>query len=204
MYRERFALFLWKPFAASLILDLYFSVFLSMAIVHLPTSAIHSIDMHLLIHSFIQQISSYLMPAEHQSCSKHRGTKAKFLVLSIELVSREIHSMSGSNQHSEKLKSGEGNRDWQGSQEWSLWGGEHLSKKSGMEWDMGYLRDFQREGAAGAKPLRQEWTWCNQGTARKSERVYWAEISKWWQRVNWGGNFIGLEKTEFYFEWDNR
>lgn len=165
-----------------------------MAIVHLPTSATHSIDMHLLTRSFIQQIPSYLMPAGHQSRSKHRGTKARSLVLSIDLVSREICSLSGSNQHSEKLKSGEGDRDRQGSQEWPLWGGEHQSRKSGMEWDMGCLREFQMEGAAGAKPLRQEWTWCNQGAAGKSERVYWGEISKRWQRVNWGKTLHGWKR----------
>lgn len=123
MYRERFAWF----FVESICclphlrpLFLCFSLCSKMAIVHLPTSAIHSIDMHLLTHSFIQQIFSYLMPAVHQSHSKHRSTKAKSLVLSIDLVSREICSMFGGNQHPEKFKSGEGDRDWQGSQEWPL------------------------------------------------------------------------------------
>lgn len=91
-----------------------------MAVVHLPTSATHSIEMHLLIHSFIQQIFSYLIPAVYQSHSKNRGTKAKSPVQSVNLVSREICSIPGGNQHPEKLKSGEGDRDWQKSQEWPL------------------------------------------------------------------------------------
>lgn len=37
-----------------------------------------------------------------------------------------------------------------------------------MDGAMGDLRDFQVEGTAGAKPLRQACAWRNQGTAGKS------------------------------------